>query len=177
MAEISINTIALQNDIKHFVEVFCEEGAKESMYLIWDFAHKQMEGYYGEYSGRIYTEEMRTNQELELSYHIFNERMGDSYRGGIIFDNSIIYHPNKGKNIDEDYIENMVWNLGYHGHELRGRKGNEKWYPIKGEPDRFDKVRRYARGETVDGMTFPRDAVINTAMKKAKQQRYSILKF
>ena len=170
-----LNERLLEADIRKYANVYCQAAAEEAMYKIWSFAHQQMKEYYGEYSGRYYTTEDRTNQELNQSYHIFKEFAHGTYRGGIIFDNDLVSHALNRGTVDEDYIENMVWTLGYHGYELEGYKGKygdkRTWEAIAGTPDRLGLVKEYRDSEEL------KTIALQAGNRKARSQKYNILQF
>ena len=169
--KVTFNDKVLQQDLIRFGNIFCETVAEESKYYIWQFANEQINEYYDEYEPLRYK---RTDQEKKYSFHIFSERTNNSYRGGIVFDNSAIFHEKAG--VSEDYIENMVWQLGYHGwwRSWKKAKGIEggPWIPINGEPNRFGNIQDFVKGDE-----FPKEKIMGIALSKAKKQKYSILHF
>lgn len=180
--KFTLNDQLLREDIRAFAYNYCKTIAEESKYYIWEFARKQITEYYAEYEPLYY--DPRTNQELNYSFHYFSEKTGGGYRGGIVFDNSVIWHKNAG--VDKDYIERMVWRLGYHGwqHARTQTKGRKKqsnetppWIPINGEPQRFEKINNYIKGADIDGEIFPIEKIKGIAWNKAKKQKYTMLKF
>ena len=169
-AKFVFNEQILNRDIQHYANLFCKAVADEAKYYIWEFAQYQIGEYYDEYNPPFYYK--RTGQEKRSSFQVFSERSPNGYRGGIVFDNSIILH--KGAGVDEDYIEGMVWAEGYHGHYKNGKNG---WQPITGEPNRFGIIQRYVEGETIDGFTFPKEKIIGRAKTIAQKGRYMMLNF
>lgn len=179
-AKFVFNEQMLNNDIKHYAETFCKAVADEAKYYIWDFAQYQIGEYYGEYDPMYY--HPRTDQERNYSFQIFSERSKNGYRGGIVFDNSLIQHKNvphrtKSGILDEDDIEGFVWALGFHGFEHLKYGNVDKWRPIQGEPNRFSIIQRYAEGQTIDGFTLPIEKIIGRAKATAQKGKYSMLKF
>jgi len=170
-AKFVFNEQILNRDIQHYANLFCEAVANEAKYYIWEFAQYQIGEYYNEYDPPFYYH--RTNQEKTYSFQIFSERSPKGYRGGIVFDNSIIHHEKAG--VSEDYIEKMVWRSGYHGYYKNGKNG--EWLPITGEPNRFGIIQKYAEGQTIDGFTFPREKIIAKAKGVAQKGQYSMLNF
>ena len=177
---VVINEQLLKNDLKHYGEIFCKTVAEEAKYYIWEFAQYQIGEYYGEYNPYYYK---RTDQEKNYSFHVFSERSTNGYRGGIIFDNSIIEHkgvPHKTKNgsmITEDEIEDFVWAWGYHGFEHIKYRNVDIWRPIQGEINRFSIIQQYVRGQTIDGFTLPIEKIIAKAKGKAQKGKYTMLHF
>ena len=178
--KVVFNEQVLKQDIQHYAHLFCQAVAEEAKYYIWEFAQYQIGEYYKEYDPIYYS---RTGQEERWSFQIFSERFSNGYRGGIVFDNAIIQH-NKvphnlksGGQLTEDDIEGFVWALGFHGFEHLKYGNVDKWRPIQGEPNRFDKIRQYASGQTIDGFTFPKEKIIGVAKGVARKGQYSMLKF
>jgi hypothetical protein len=165
---VDFNKGALISDLQKFNKAFGETIVRAATPKIYEFARKEMSGYYGEYYPDYYE---RTYQMQDHSYKKFMIKRGNTYEGGLYFDPGFTFH--EDADISEASIFENVWDLGIHGYRKKRGAGrdNHEWEAIQGEPNRFAKI-----ADIVESAKF-QDDLFNIGMEAAMSQKYSILRF
>ena len=166
---VDLDTQKIENDLRKFTDIYCQEFIRQGATMISEFAFKEMTCYYAEYDPRLYE---RTGDMLMFSHLPYQEKKGNIYMGGIDISSSNTSHAKGSDNFSEDDLYNMVWIQGYHGYEKVGYP-DSYLRPIVGEADRLQRVKKKAYSKTT------KDKASRKGMKAALDARngYSILKF
>lgn len=179
---------ALESDIKLIKETFCKTITQRAAEKIEEFAAKEMEGYYDEYSPEYYR---RTYQMYNNSYKQYlPDPEGNIYRGGIEINSSFTEHHNgmidnlkgiegnfQSMKFSEEDIYTSVWDKGWHGRQTVHHVGTTRYTNwtdttiIPGTPHRFDRVSKKASAQ---GFLNKLERAGFSAVTK---QKYSVLKF
>ena len=144
------------NDLKKFADTYSKFFMWEAMDMIYEFAYKEMLGYYEEYNPRYYS---RTYLMQFFSYKKYYSHSNNYYEGGIIIDSSNTCHEEDNDfEWHEEMIYSFVWIKGVHGLH-------------QGKKDRFGRLKKKAFSKGT--MT----SLDKKSMKVAKTQSYSVIDF